>query len=264
MKTTTSRKKKITNRRLILLAATLLFLQIVILMSLAFYQGFDLVSNRFSAATLDVLLLENQYDLTPVAERENIVPNKQVHKDPRVHNIEQTDAFVFLKITVPVVRATDVEADGTRTVKKAQELFRIKTERNKDYDNRLSDFNTYVDDNYYFWVELPECEEGTDLSGSVRTYVFGYSVYLKKDEYTETLFDYVQLKNIIQYESDPNTIQNIKVQAYGIQADHLGDIKKEISGRKAIMTEEQLTEIFTNYIENNNSQDGQGSDQFEP
>ena len=30
------------------------------------------------------------------------------------------------------------------------------------------------------------------------------------------------------------------------------------------MTEEQLTEIFTNYIENNNSQDGQGSDQFEP
>ena len=103
MKTTTSRKKKITNRRLILLAATLLFLQIVILMSLAFYQGFDLVSNRFSEATLDVLLLENQYDLTPVAERENIVPNKQVHKDPRVHNIEQTDAFVFLKITVPVV-----------------------------------------------------------------------------------------------------------------------------------------------------------------
>ena len=261
MKTTTSRKKKITNRRLILLAATLLFLQIVILMSLAFYQGFDLVSNRFSAATLDVLLLENQYDLTPVAERENIVPNKQVHKDPRVHNIEQTDAFVFLKITVPVdfLKSSCNEIDKLYMVEKLAKVL-----RNKDYDNRLSDFNTYVDDNYYFWVELPECEEGTDLSGSVRTYVFGYSVYLKKDEYTETLFDYVQLKNIIQYEADPNTIQNIKVQAYGIQADHLGDIKKEISGRKAIMTEEQLTEIFTNYIENNNSQDGQGSDQFEP
>ena len=250
------KRNKKSTRRILLAASAIIFVQIVLLVSLAFYQGFDLVTNRFSSINLDVLLLENRYDLASAEERSELVPNKQVEKDPRILNVEQADAFVFLKVTVPVVKATDVEPDGTKTVKQRQELFRIKTERKKDKNNRDTDFNTYTDENDYYWIELPECEEGTDLSGQTRTYVFGYSVYLETDEYTETLFDYVQLKNIIQFEADANTPQNIRVQAYGIQTESLGNIQKDSGGSKAIMTEEQLTDIFRDYIENNGAQEG--------
>ena len=61
---------------------------------------------------------------------------------------------------------------------------------------------------------------------------------------SETLFDYVQLKNIVQYEVNANSTIKINVQAYGIQADYLDGIEKDSAGEKAVMTASQLTQIF--------------------
>ncbi len=239
-----ARQKKSDLRRKkdrLLIAAFVLLLLITLLTSLSFFISYDLVTNSFHSANLDILLLESQYDLTPADERNDLTPNKQLHKDPRIMNLEQADAFVFLKVTVPVGMITDVLEDGTKTVRQAQELFRIKTEENKDVTNRESSFNTLprsADDTEY-WVELTDLEEGTDLSGGTRTYVFGYSVFLKQEEVTETLFDYVQLKNIVQYEADAGRPLHIGVEAFGIQTDHL-----DSSLPKGVMTQEQLTEIY--------------------
>lgn len=254
MSQTKTRQKRSKLRRKkdnLLIAAFVLLGLITLLTSLAFFNSFDLVTNSFRSADLDILLLESNYDLMPPEERSQLIPNKQLPKDPRILNVEQTDAYVFLKVTVPVGRITDVQEDGTRTVKQAQELFRIKTEENQDVTNRETTFNTApkAPDDREFWVELPSLEEGTDLSGKTRTYVFGYSVYLRQDESTETLFDYVQLKNLIQYEASPDQPLHIEVKAFGIQTDHLNEsLQKDIDGQKAIMTREQLTEIYR-YIE---------------
>ena len=133
-----------------------------------------------------------------------------------------------------------------------QEVFYLKTSDKVQYAT-ASYFNDHAQDasDKEYWIELPECEEGTDLSGKERTYVFGYSVYLKQDEVSETLFDYIQLKNIMQYEISPTKNLNIKVQAYGIQTDHLENIEKDYGGEKALMTQADLTKIYGLIVGNN-------------
>ena len=225
----------------------LLVLVIVLAISfcLSAFVSSDSITNRFTASSLDIALIEENYDKLTEKQRSELIPNRTLPKDPKVKNTDETDAFVFLKITVPVGSVTDVLEDGTRTVKEAQEQFRIKTEQNKDSNNRDTDFNTSPSGNNEYWIELPDFEEGTDHPGKTRTYVFGYSVYLKPDEVSETLFDYVQLKNIVQYEVNANSTIKINVQAYGIQADYLDGIEKDSAGEKAVMTVSQLKEIFS-------------------
>ncbi len=134
-----------------------------------------------------------------------------------------------------------------------QEIFYMKktgTEK-AEYANVLNTAAVNADDHEY-WVELPDFEEGTDLSGETVTYVFGYSIYLRTGETSETLFDYIQLKNILQYELDPTGTLHINVEALGIQADHLKftdggvttEIHKDEGGDKKIMTYEELKQIY--------------------
>ena len=245
-KTADLRKKK----NYTLIAAFILLILISILVSLAFFQGIDFVTNRFRAASLDISLLEENYDRLTDIQKRTLIPNRTLPKDPKIKNTDKTDAFVFLKITVPVGKITYVEENGTRTTKQSQELFRIKTEQTKSITNRDTNFNTDSTTDQEYWIELTDYEEGTDYSQDTRTYVFGYSVYLKPGETTETLFDYIQLKNAVQYEADPNQLLRIGVSAYGIQADHIGDIEKGDT-EKAILTAEQLTEIYS-YIDDIN------------
>ena len=124
-----------------------------------------------------------------------------------------------------------------------QEVFYLKTAGTSEYLTSNT-FNTSATGDNGYWIELPDCESGTNLTGKTKTYVFGYSVYLEPEEVSETLFDYIQLKNILQYELSPDTYITVNVQAYGIQADYLDDIEKDSAGEKAVMTVSQLTEIY--------------------
>ena len=206
------------------------------------------LTNRFTKRDFGIELLEPQYDLLPEESRNNLVPNDTVTKDPKVKNTEDTDAFVFLKVTVPVAEITKYvdpyNVDDPPT-KHNDEIFYLKTTGTSLYGLSNVFNNTPADasDNGY-WVELTGREEGTDLSGETRTYVFGYSVYLTPEEKSETLFDFVQLKNILQYELDPDDDIHIQVDAYGIQADYLEGINKNNGNNKAIMTQDQLNTIF--------------------
>ena len=236
--------KKNKSRPLSLTALLVLVIVLAISFCLSAFVSSDYITNRFTASSLDIALIQENYDKLTEKQRSELIPNRTLPKDSKVKNTDETDAFVFLKITVPIGTVTDVSEDGTRTVKQSQELFWIKTEQNKANTDHSTQFNTDASDNNEYWVELPDCKSGTDLSGETRTYVFGYSVYLKPDETSETLFDYVQLKNTVQYEVNANSVLTINVQAYGIQADYLDDIDKDNAGEKAVMTVSQLTEIF--------------------
>ncbi|MFR3808774.1 MAG: hypothetical protein ACLTX3_07450 [Lachnospiraceae bacterium] len=65
-------------------------------------------------------------------------------------------------------------------------------------------------------------EQPHDKDG-VRTYVFGYKTKLAPGETTSTLFDKIQIKNVIEDEILDNVANDIKVEAYAIQAEEVLD-----------------------------------------
>lgn len=236
-----NRKKK---KPPLLSPVTVLVWSVIVANSLAFFSSVDVVTNRFVAVTLTVDLLEPQFDRLSYQERMSMVPNKTLPKDPMVRNVDETDAFVFLKITVPVAYVTGIEEDGTKGTKQRQELFYLKT--TSDPTVLLTEFNTAPADSSdrEYWVRLPDEETGTDYADDTRTYIFGYSLYLRQGEQTETLFDYVQLKNIPQYELDDAASLHVKVEAFGIQKNYLGGMDTGVDNEKRCMTAEELTRIY--------------------
>ncbi len=233
------KNKKLNKRTLLLLFAAVLMIGAAAFTLALLFQD-DKVTNRFTAASLAIELIEENYDALTDRQRATLVPNALLDKDPKIKNTDNANAFVFLKVTVPVQSVTYIAPDGTRGTKAPQELFYLKT--SSDQNEESSSFNTADDGEH--WVRLESAENGAELSGSTRTYVFGYSVYLRPDETTETLFDYIQLKNILQYELDPSAALFVNVEAYGIQADYLKGIEKDSGNVKAVMTKEQLETIY--------------------
>ena len=248
--------KRRKNILLWLISADLIMILVMMSFTLAYFTSFDEVTNRFTASAMNIALYEREYDALSERQRSTLIPNRLLPKDPRIQNTEKTDVFVFIKVTVPVYPVTNVNDDGTIfSPKQNQEIFFLKTEEKKD--ELYTSFHTKQDENdTEYWIEIGSYEEGTDHSGSTRTYIFGYSVYLKIYEITETLFDYIELKNIRQFEVGTSDMLNVTVEAYGIQADSLDGIEKNNGSVKAVMTEEQLLTIYS-YIE---EPDGSGND----
>ena len=235
------------------LAVTDLVLILILSTTLAFFTGYDEVSNRFEAKNMNIDLYELNYSMLSEKQKSTLVPNRILPKDPRIQNTDQTDVFVFLKVTVPVYYSTTSDDDGNIIGSKhRQEIFLIKTEETKDQNT--TGFNTQKNESdINYWTELYEYEEGTDYQGDFRTYVFGYNVYLKQYELSETLFDYVELKNIKQFEITSGDILDVRVEAYGIQADYLEGIEKDNGTEKAVMSQQQLSEIYSYVMESEES-----------
>lgn len=248
------KKKRRRLKRRILLVFTALDLLMIFGMSfsLAYYTSYDEITNRLSAKSMNIELFEEEFSRLSYKERSTLIPNRLLPKDPRVQNVDYTDVFVFIKVTVPVRRSTKVEDNGAvNGDAQAQEVFFLKTEENSELAQ--TSFNTQENDGGS-WIELTEFEEGTDYKSDTRTYVFGYSVYLRAFESTITLFDYIMLKNIRQFEIDPASDIEVVAEAYGIQADGLDGIVKDSASGKNILNEEQLASIYREIEvpENNN------------
>ena len=241
------KKRKVKRRKKILLAAIVLDFVMILMISytMAFFTSFDMVTNRFVAKPMDIALREERYDTLTEQQKSTLVPYRILPKDPLIQNTEQTDVYVFMKVTVPVGTLSNVADDGTvYGSQQRQEVFWLKTAA--EVDARATSFHLQDDaGDTAYWVELSSFEEGTDGQSNTRTYVFGYSVYLRAYEMTETLFDYIELKNIRQFEIDPNVSLDILVDAYGVQADGLEGIDKDSEGGKTILTQEQLSNIYS-------------------
>jgi len=80
----------------------LVVLIIILLITLAMFMSYDEVTNVFLAGKLDIVLTEEKWDKLPPEEKENIVPNAELDKDPKIIN-KEVDADVFLEVTVPYV-----------------------------------------------------------------------------------------------------------------------------------------------------------------
>ena len=224
--------------------------------SLAYFTSYDSVTNRLHATVMDVALFEDEFYRLTEKQKSTLVPNTLLPKDPRLQNVENIDLFVFMKVTVPVYETTVINDDGTQAQgSRRREVFYLKTKERAE--EAETSFHLREDPNDKdFWVELTSFEEGKNGQDDTRTYVFGYCVYLHNGESTETLFDYIELKNIRQFEIDPDDRLNVKVEGYAVMADGIDGISKELGGSKNVLSEGQLSRIYRLIDEDDNNYGG--------
>lgn len=234
-------------------AIIVVFLLIVVMITLAMFTSFDLVTNRFDAGKVDIVLTETKWKPEDATK---LVPGEDLDKNPVIKNNEQTDVFVFLQVTVPYDRFELEKDSGTDKGKVLDNshafvpLYKFMTLLN---DNNTPDDPS--DDNYTKTPVLVNTNE-VNLAQSVNsgwylmsttpdttnrkiTYLYAYvgsngSKIMEKltpgSETSKPLFDKVCLQNINGNIWDGSKLVSfgggrtygIVVEAYGIQADYLG------------------------------------------
>lgn len=201
---------------------------------------------------------------------EDILPNMEVAKDPKVVNTGINDAIIFLRLTVPVsdvTRTSDVGAmirkDGSTTpvtsgassyFHEPQELFYFK--------NASDAITTHANHFNDGWIRLNRDtgnqNTDTDINGvwkydtkaGTALYVFGWKDAVVPNAETGTLFDKIQLKSIVENEIAGTAVQNIKLEAFAIQADNLIRNGAQFT-KKANYTREELEEIYDVFVNQN-------------
>lgn len=203
---------------------------VILFGTIAFFTSNDTVTNKLTIGNVRINLTETEYPGNENSSVTDMLSYSEVEKNPQIQNVGMNEAFVFLKVTVPVRDVTEVGTDGTPGTKKMQEIFYLKNKNDSE-----TDFANHFNEN---WVELPGFETGTDGSQATRTYVFGYKDAVASGGTTESLFDKVQLKNIKE-ELGANQAQSINVEACAVQSDYI-----DVVTDKTNLDTTQLEDIY--------------------
>ena len=220
--------------------------------TLAYLTDAETNTNTFTAGQVKIDLVDAAYDAAAKAgENTDVVPGQEIGSNPHIENTGINDAITFLKVSVPVKNVTQVDNNGDKSAPANHELVFF-----KDAADKITDHANNFDKD---WVQLADKEEGTDLQGDTRTYVFGYKKAIAKDESTTSLFDKVQVMNVLEDELVPEAVQDIKVEAYAIQKDNILNSEGaiEISDN---MSAETLGEIYDIFINQGTAGQGQNAD----
>ena len=188
----------------------------------AYFTDTDKITNTFTVGKVDVTPSEPSWD--PENPPEDIVPNQEFPKDPKISNVGANPAYVFLQVKIPTANVKVANADGTVKEAALTELFTMQGLNTTDWCKIGDPFDYTDEDNHTFKVytfaygpnaaEAPtilEIDDGVDGSG--------------KDE-TPPLFTSVRFANVIEGQNlgmiEPNTL-NVDVISYAIQTDWLSD-----------------------------------------
>ena len=223
---------------------------LVVNMALSYLISSKSRDNIFTIGIVRLDLSEENYPDDP---EDRILPPKGViDKDPKIKNIGTNNAYVFLKITVPLceVRIVDEQTKKiNRSGKEYREVFNlISSSDNAKIVLPSDDFTVFDTGAFSYdpeWI-LIRTEENTEKH--THSYTFGYTSLLTASDAqseTSTIFDKLQLRNILEGELDKEVLQKVTVSAYGIQADELPD-SIEISDTDNI-SESELKAIFSLY-----------------
>lgn len=217
-------------------------------------------------------------------ESQETVPNQEIPKNPKVVNTGDNPAFVFLRLTVPVKDVTRVLDNGTLAQKNKNTQPKKVVDGNSIFHEpqdifffkQSNDAEGVHKNNWNpAWKRLPSLEFNTELETNETSYkdqtvgqavyVFGYVNALSPYDpanpattgYTPTLFDKIQVKNIIENEIAAEQIQNIKLETFAIQADNLILNSNGADGagtrftKTAGLSVDELTEIYNIFVQQN-------------
>lgn len=206
--------KKTNKKRIMILIAVALLLLIGSVS--AYFTSTDTAKNTWTVGEVEIDLQEPLYDEKNPEESQNMTPNKVVHKDPKVENTGENDAFVFLKVSVPKANIAVASQDGSKQDSVIQELFDygISSEWVKvEEDTSAADKNTYV----FAYGNADEC---TALAKGDVT-----SVLFRNTEATDAsepgAIGKISFKNVIEGQGLEAVTLEIPVEAYAIQTTDL-------------------------------------------
>ena len=164
--------------------------------AMAYFTDSEQAKNHITIGKVDISLTEPNWDKVPDKEKENIVPGKELVKDPTITNTGINDAFVFMKVTVPAAELVTANEDGTKNEKALKQLY--SWEINKG------------------WIQLGDAKAVTENGKT-----------LAKNVSTSALFDKITFLNVIEGQqfADGTGLEEseteINVQAYAIQTTDL-------------------------------------------
>ena len=200
------------------------------------------LENQFTPGRVKIDLIEPEYPGNDADEVKNQLGNQETAKNPKVTNDDINDVVIFIKMTVPVENVIQVHEDGTKDAQSKQELY---------YFKLATDLaSTHANNFRSSWIELPERETGVDLTGTTRTYVFGYNVRVAPNNTTDALFDKIQFKNLLEENLATTAQENIQLEAFAIQADSiLGE--DAVIPTEGTITKANLLKIYDIYMKQN-------------
>ena len=248
------------SKKLVFYIAGSLAAAAVIVFSVAFLISYDEITNVFVSGDVKIVLNEDKYPGNDSPVVKNIVPYQEIDKNPVVTNTGSNNAYVFLRLTVPVSSITELDEYGRKLTDAptTNELFYLKGE-NDSIGLLANNFGSG-------WVEIKSLAQGGsyddsgiwtyDKGASTRTYVFAYQPsetiqFLEAGQSTTPLFGKVQLKNIKEEFGVNDLIKVIKLEAFAVQSDYLDDKEEEIQHKfdeeeipQNKRQEQRLVEIF--------------------
>lgn len=246
--------------------------------TLAYLTDMEETSNDFTVGEVSIETLELDYPGNDSPDVRNLVPNEEVAKNPTVVNTGVNDAVVFMTVDSPMAKITVVGDDGSIvTAKGVSELFWF-----KDAEDAASVHANSFDEG---WQELAGREKyvriaadgsetevaESDLAGAydaladgetlVKRYVFGYKTTVQgtdtgdgtaqtdANKATAALFDKVQMKNIIENETD-GAAEQIVLRTYAIQGSQILENSADLA---ASLSEENLGKIYDVFVRQNST-----------
>ena len=247
--------------------------------ALAYLTDGETAENTFTIGDVSIEGIEPNYPGNDSDDVQDIVPNKEVNKDPQIDNDGVNDAIVFMTVDSPMSFVTVVKDDGTiQTPKSMNEIFWF-----KDSEDPQSTHENNFDEN---WQELSAKEmyikiaaDGTETKlietsqealkatydalqpgeSLVKRYVFGYKTAIQgssehdgtpqtpENKLTSALFDKVQLKNVIENEID-EAVEKIVVKSYAIQASNILENSVDLGTN---LNETNLGKIYDIFVRQN-------------
>ena len=238
-----NKKSKIRITALALLAFSLA-LMLTVSSGISYFVSNKSRENVFVVGTVGLELIEN--DFPDDKQSRTLAPGDRVSKRPCLKNTGANSEYVFISVSVPLYDVITVNAEHklNETERVRREIFNLFCEdTDKQTVTAPQDFS-FRDIGlleYSPRYELLLSQEEED--GSRHTYYFGYKKILRpSDPSTDSLFDELQLRSLLEGEVPNDVEATVTVSAYGIQASEL-PVELRPADEEAL-TRSELTAIF--------------------
>ena len=215
----------------------------------AYFTSGDVVTNSFSAATLQIKIIEPSWKPNQV-----IVPEQKIDKDPYIVNTDEVPAYVFMQVTVPAQEIVVEENTDGNNEDKGKKIISNSIITDDDGNTATVIHNTHTIPLFRFinsaesytsdqlsseqehntgWYYMNNhTTENKNSSGKVISYTYLYAwtgsnsddtmAILYPSQTTDTpLFNKVIFCNAREDDSLSGSLQNIEIKAFAIQTDYL-------------------------------------------
>lgn len=199
----------------------------------AYFTGSDAVTNTFGSATLQIRVEEPHWNNNPT-----IVPAQRIDKDPYIVNTDETPAYVFMQVTVPVQEITveqssPLQQQGAAVASRFVPLFRfIRSGAEPAYETDPLSTNQLHNAGWYAMPGYPIPNQNSRKETESLTYLYAWTnqadsgvntmaPLLPGTRTATPLFQQVIFCNAREDDTLPGSVQNIRIEVIGIQTAYL-------------------------------------------